>query len=307
MCLVHKSEFAGKDIALNYILLNLMRNKLAVVLFLSLLANESFSLSLDSLNFKLKKLRQASLVAESDAEMLKLNAQFRLDLLNALKDQRQINFDSIPNLSVVKAPKDEFRIISWNIAFKDYSFYYDGILSKKQKKDWVHFPLKDISQRVESANNQQGSASAWYGLLYYDIISFGKAKDQQYLLLAWDGNDQYSNMKVIDVLWFDEAGLPRFGKKVFNTPYLSNTRVIFEYSKDASMSLRYEEKKEWLVFDHLSPLQPNMNGMYEFYVPDLSFDALRYTNKKWQLIQNVDVRGDQTMDEYNTPPASPLR
>jgi hypothetical protein len=45
-----------------------------------------------------------------------------------------------------------------------------------------------------------------------------------------------------------------------------------------------------IVFDHLSPANESYTGNYQYYGPDLSFDALRFENGIWELKENIDVR-----------------
>lgn len=261
----------------------------------------------DSLSIQLQSLRKKSLFSEGDDQKNQFNAQFSKLIFESIKDNRAFIIDSISNFGLIESSDKKLRLWCWNISFSDQTFHYNCILGFKKGIDWIHYNLNDVSHRVEKPQQYLGTSSAWYGSLYYEIIAFGKKSENQYLLLGWDGNDRFSTMKVVDVLSIDQEGIPHFGKRVFNTPWESNVRIVFEYSSEAVMSLRYYEMKEWLVFDHLSPLQPNMEGMYDYYVPDLSFDALQFRKDKWYFIQNVDVRGDQTMEGYNAPPESPIK
>jgi hypothetical protein len=53
------------------------------------------------------------------------------------------------------------------------------------------------------------------------------------------------------------------------------------------MSLRYEESYNRIIFDHLSPESPGLEGFYSFYVPDLSLDALILEGNKWMFKEDV--------------------
>ncbi len=262
---------------------------------------------LDSLTAKLKFLRESVMKSDKDNERNKLNSSFTKLLFESIQEEQSILIDSIPKIAQIWSPEEDLKLTCWNTVYSGDNYSYDCIISYRVKRTWYHYLLNDASEKIPEPLKQTGTMRRWYGALYYEIIPFGKSKEKTYLLLAWDGNDQYSNMKVVDVLWFDEMNTPRFGKQVFQTPFNGQTRIIFEYSKDAVMSLKYYEKEDWIVFDHLSPLQDNMEGMYEFYVPDLSFDALQYRKNAWYFIQNVDVRGNQSMENYTAPPTPPMR
>jgi hypothetical protein len=51
--------------------------------------------------------------------------------------------------------------------------------------------------------------------------------------------------------------------------------------------LRYEESYNRIIFDHLSPESPGLEGFYSFYVPDLSLDALILEGNKWIFKEDV--------------------
>ena len=53
------------------------------------------------------------------------------------------------------------------------------------------------------------------------------------------------------------------------------------------MSLKYEEQRERIIFDHLSPESPSMKNFYSFYVPDMSYDAFVLEGSKWILHEDV--------------------
>ncbi|HRO76752.1 MAG TPA: hypothetical protein PLP27_11460, partial [Crocinitomicaceae bacterium] len=49
----------------------------------------------------------------------------------------------------------------------------------------------------------------------------------------------------------------------------------------------YEEDRNRIVFDHLSPENPIMADFREFYVPDMSYDAFVFENDKWVLQEDI--------------------
>ena len=68
-----------------------------------------------------------------------------------------------------------------------------------------------------------------------------------YVLLGWEGNNKFSNKKVLECLYFNNKGEPMFGKSVFESNRMNKRRVIFEYSKEAYLMLRYNEKMKKLI------------------------------------------------------------
>ena len=56
------------------------------------------------------------------------------------------------------------------------------------------------------------------------------------------------------------------------------------------MMLRFDEREELIVFDHLAPMEPKYEGDRSYYGPDFSYDALEFKKGKWILIENVELR-----------------
>jgi hypothetical protein len=95
--------------------------------------------------------------------------------------------------------------------------------------------------------------------------------------------------KVIDVMSFTDDGLIVFGKKWFVSKEGARFREVFEYSAEGRMSLRFTSAKT-IVFDHLAPFQPGLEGDHRFYGPDTSYDAYILKNGVWTFSTNVDAR-----------------
>ncbi|MFO8020837.1 MAG: hypothetical protein R6U65_00110, partial [Perlabentimonas sp.] len=49
-------------------------------------------------------------------------------------------------------------------------------------------------------------------------------------------------------------------------------------------------RQEMIVFNHLTPLQPNFTGNFQYYVPDLSFDGFRFEENQWVYTPDIDIR-----------------
>jgi hypothetical protein len=139
--------------------------------------------------------------------------------------------------------------------------------------------------------------------LYYSIIPTKvKKQGSYYVLLGWDGYSNFSTRKVIDVLYYDkQLGNWVFGKPIFGPPFSGQYRYFIEYSSKVVVSLKYHPKEKNIVFDHVVPPNKGLEGIYEFYVPDMSFDAFQLDKTRWNFVQNIDVRGDQTMENYTDP------
>lgn len=212
-------------------------------------------------------------------------------------------FDSLKNDVSILINKDKtFRIITWNLPKNDGTHLYYGFIqnwykpSKEDKKEFQFYVLNDVSETLKnSPETYVGSPQKWFGMLYYQLI---ESKDY-WILLGWDGNEKLIQRKFIDVLYFKKDGTPVFGKDVFKVPKKNPKRIMFQYSTDVVMTLRYEERKNAIVFSHLSPESddPYMKEQYQFYGPDGSFDAFVKEKDKWKLVEDIDIRNPE--DNYN--------
>ena len=52
-------------------------------------------------------------------------------------------------------------------------------------------------------------------------------------------------------------------------------------------STNYTAKEKRIVFDHLIPMRKDLEGLHEYYIPDGTYNALKYTNGKWEFKNDV--------------------
>ena len=97
---------------------------------------------------------------------------------------------------------------------------------------------------------------------------------------------------------FDEEDddQPIFGAPIVKMNDGTRNRMILEYSKKVSTNLSYDKDKEYIVFDHLEPLEGGELGMYEYYVPSLSYDGLTFKNGKWRLVEDIAIFNSKKQD-----------
>lgn len=249
-----------------------------------------FEDSLKSLSYK---------IINNNDEVVRRNSNnlFIKTLVSALKLPNSFNypFDSVISVSILKSSDEVFRIFTWHFYSDDGTYRYYGAIQKNNKEKLELYPLFDNSRFVPNPEDTILNKDSWYGAHYYSISEPSKSRrNKQYLLLGWKGNDAKTNKKVIDILSFDKEGKPVFGAPVFNFKDSVKTRVVFIYARNVSMLLRYLPSKKWIVYDHLACPDPRQKGMYEFYGPDLSYDALKYRRRKWFLLENIDIRNEKS-------------
>lgn len=228
--------------------------------------------------------------SKNDREKTENNQAFKTFLEATIQMEGAFDypFDRLTTLGSVKSPDNKIRLFNWNVEQDDETQkYYCYILRfDDRKRSYVMSELVDNSLMIPARPTEILEANEWYGALYYRIIPIDKGSKTAYTLLGWDGNNSMSTIKLMDVLYFSGTS-PKLGSPVFKHKDETLKRVFFEHSKKCVMHLNYEESRQRIILDHLSPEAPTMKGMYSFYVPDLSYDAYELRNNKWYLKEDV--------------------
>ena len=210
-------------------------------------------------------------------------------------------FDSVKTMSIVQPEDNTFRIITWQLAMKDMTHRYYGTIQMNEP-NLKMFPLIDMSMFVKNPQDTLLSSNSWYGCVYFNIVKQKYKRNDYYLLFGWDGNDMFSNKKLVDVLTFNEMGTPMFGYPMFllkDDPD-PKTRVIIEYKEDASPVMNYDEKMKMIVISYLRPENPMSEGIYFTYIPDGTYVGFYFKKGMWRFQEKVfDKVLDQAPD--NTP------
>lgn len=257
------------------------------------------SLSFDSLHDAELRLTGlgVNMIQSYDESVRLLNAkQFLITLSRSLRIRNSYyyRFDSLNCASVIYAPDNRFRIITWNVALNEGTYHYFGVIQMspewmKKQKDTTGlrniYPLIDRSARMENVQDTTLGQDHWYGATYYKIIPVTQGKTTYYTLLGWNGATALSNIKLADVLWFDHH-VPKFGAPVFDIKDARFkrplSRMIFEFNNTATMTLKFSEKKKYLIYEVLVPPRPQDYGHPETYLPDGTFEYLLLKKGIWE-------------------------
>lgn len=242
----------------------------------------------------------------SDQEKALACEQFGNLLHQALELDGAFNypFDSLKFIARLTAPDNAFRIFNWNLPYADGTHKYFGfILVDEQKvraklppnaKRFVLYTLTDKSAEIRNPELSELSPEKWYGALYYKIILTTHKKKKYYTLLGWDGNNNQSWKKLIDVITFNKSGKLIFGEELlFHRDRRSSRRVIFEFKAEVIMALKYEDDKKRIVFDRLAPEVSGAEGMYQFYTQTFEYDSYVFKKGKWQFVADADAKNNK--------------
>ncbi len=228
-----------------------------------------------------------------DINKIEYNSRILNNFREMLKDESSFNypFSSLKNIGIITSEDKKIRIITWNLPFNDRTHRYFGFIQyKSSKKSYSVFELNDNSESIKKPEMTILTNKDWYGALYYKIITNKYKGVEYYTLLGADLNDLFTKKKIIDILYFDKDESPVFGEKVFKNKTIPISRVIFEFSAQTNMTLTYDEEKQMIIYDHLSPSRPSLKGQYEYYGPDFSYDGLKFERGIWNAYSDIDVR-----------------
>jgi hypothetical protein len=283
----------------------------------------------------LQRLRDEVMYAPNETDCMSLNEEF-MSLLEEVLQQKnsfQYKWDSVRNFSVVASPDGEFKLFTWYIVKNDYNCENFGFIQKKNSNRMknVLFPLYDKRKAIDYPQSYIGDINRWYGAVYYKIIplQFNKEKTY-YTLLGWNGNDRFTNQKIIEVLSFKDnmEQTPVFGAYIFRKYSQSRVaRVIIEYAKEASLSLKWErqsytyntgkkDKKtrkpiyetvaaDMIIFDQLFPAEEATAAIPAFLLPESSMSqGFIISDGKWLYIPKVNGHNADSKNYTGTAPRS---
>lgn len=208
-----------------------------------------------------------------------------------LDESFDYDFSTLKYVGSLKSDDDNLRIITWNLAYYDGTHKYFGFIQYRlNRQTLMTFELTDKSDQIKNPEFEILSNKNWYGALYYQIIVNKYKDDVYYTLLGTDLNNLHSKKKLVEILQFDKDNQPVFGATVFKNREETVSRVIFEFNAKVSMGLSYNESREMIVYDHLSPSRPSLKGQFQFYGPDFSYDGLKFESGIWNTYHDIDVR-----------------
>lgn len=278
----------------------------------------------------LANLRQRVLYSPTEEERLSLNEDFMTLLESILLEKNAFKFkwDSTKNFSVVASPDNLFKIFTWYVLKDDYTYENFGFihLYNEHRKKYVIYPLYDKRATIAYPNTTISDHNNWYGAVYYKIIPLESKDKTYYTLLGWNGNNIFTNEKIIDVLQLNlKSNKPiKFGAKIFSKYEGKVARVIFKYSKEATLSLKYEnhyylqstDKRDpktrkiiyepiytdMIIFDALIEQEDGMPQLPSYLVPESSMNqGFIPKNGRWVFHANVQGRNPDKKYQTNKP------
>lgn len=229
--------------------------------------------------------------SENDSIIVEINKKIKQEVLKFSETDSNFYKKTIGcnRIGSVFSDDNKLKIISWNYQLTDKTYAYEAVVIKNSGRNKPKVRVWSLSclNSFKPTENKIYNTKNWYGSLYYKIVSW----KGNYILLGYSTYNNYTKTKLIDILSLENNRIT-FGKKVFKKGNKTLSRMVFEYSVMANMSLVYDSERKEFVFDHLSPEEPSMKGLYQYYGPDFSVDALRENRKFWEYHEDIDARNN---------------
>jgi len=245
------------------------------------------------------------------AGRMRSDSQFVKTLVRALKIKNSFSFpfDSVLGIGKLYAPDSTFRIITWQLSFDDYYCRQRGAIQFRTPDGSLKLiPLRDYSEFAEDPMDSVRTKDNWIGAVYYNIIQTKFNGKNFYTLFGFDANGVRSNKKWIEVLTFDNIGMPVFGGRYFSFEKDSakkapQYRYSIEYKKDASTTVNYDPDLKMILVDHLVSESDEQDLPYTF-VPDGDYEGFKWENGKWLHIDKVF---HEKLQDGQAPVPDPIR
>lgn len=213
-----------------------------------------------------------------------------LSSLLAKDDSIKLPFDRVSNLMKVRSADSTIRILTWSLLDANNSYHYFGYVQRlKADGDYLLYELKDRSDQIVDPEKLVLSSENWWGSMYYDVALINNGLKDMYTILGWDGNNNMSHKKVIDIFYFDRDDSLRFGSPIIRDRREVYYRKIFEFSAEVSMQMAFQRHLNRIIFESLSPSNPSLVGVYEYYGPAFIFDAYNWGGRYWDYEADIDV------------------
>ncbi len=247
------------------------------------------------INEQLEALRSANNDYEKDAENESLIEMLQPVL--AYPGAMDYPFQSFKTKSTIASPDGAFRLFNWNVESDAglHSHYCFMIIPQRAGKPNQVIQFNEDRITLPPRPENTLTPLHWYGALYYQIVPIKKGSKTLYTVLGYNGAGKSTNKKILDVFYFKGKNI-RMGYPIFQLEEGSKKlarRIFFEYSEKVTISVSMEESLDAIVFDHLVPESASVEGLPEFYVPDMTYDGYRWQGTVWEYQKDIIAVNDE--------------
>jgi hypothetical protein len=209
---------------------------------------------------------------------------------NMLKQNNSFNFPFSrfkQRINILQPKDNAFKIFNWDVVKQNGNSRYYSVI---QFADGSIFPLIDISDQI--IRQQEDSIltdNKWFGVSLYNIIERKIGNETVYFFLGINDGGYNSTKKIVECVKIKNKKIT-FGAPVFESMVRGNgkicNRFVAEYDRKSRIGLNWDNEKQMIVYDHLESSIGDNAKRYSF-VPDGTYDALKWTGAGWRIVQNA--------------------
>jgi hypothetical protein len=214
------------------------------------------------------------------------------------------DFRELKWVSIKKASDQSFRIITWQLKHSDGIYTYKGWI---QMKEGSIIKLTDNAQEMGDISFETQTSDDWFGALYYNMIEKGEGQNKYYLLFGYNGWNDRTHKKIIDVLHF-KNGNPTFGKAIFSqmdkiegTRY--RTKILLEFDATANVNCNFNSDLNLIVHDFITTTEAYGSIGEPKKIPDGTYVAYEDKGDFWHKIDMLEISTQSEKDIYYKPKA----
>lgn len=233
-------------------------------------------------------------------------------LVEALRIENSFRykFDSLPYLAKVYPEDSSFRIFTFQVMLKNYTYVHYGAIQLNRKEVKL-IPFKDYSDTFPTTPKGFFTNKNWYGAVYYKIFTKSVNNRPLYFLFGYDQNDVLSDKKYIEPMQILGDSIAKFGYPIFEkrlppstvldpktkksltsanpkAPKLLN-RYVLDYRKGGTAALKYEKDKNRIVFEHLAPVDKKSYEVGYMMLSDGTYEGFVWQNNHWLWQETMTV------------------
>jgi len=242
----------------------------------------------------LAKLGLTLVEAQEAGDRFRADSLFTRVLVRSLKVKNSFyfNFDSLVTISRIYSPDSTFKLFTWQVSKDENTHRRHGAIQMRTADGNLRlFPLVDRGFIIENQQDTVTNNEWWIGSIYYKIIKKEHLGKAFYTLLGYDENTIRSTKKRMEVMQFNESGIPVFGGNFFSfakdtIPKKNQSRFWIEYKKDGNGRVLYDEDLDIIIYDHLIS-ETNEPAKKYTYIPDGDYEAFKWVNGQWQHIEKL--------------------
>jgi hypothetical protein len=279
-----------------------VKKALLLFLFVSGILSQAYSQKISAADRRQLKLKEDSLKAFAEsividsftAGRMRNDSMFVRTLIRGLqvKNSFYYPFDSVIGVSKLYAPDSSFRIFTWLLNFDGFYTRQRGAIQMRTADGSLKlFPLRDFSEFTTAPNDSIRTKDTWIGAVYYNIIKTTYNGKNYYTLFGLDDNTIRTKKKWIDVLTFDQNGMPLFGAAPFvfdrdSVRRAPMNRFSIEYKKEATALVNFIDEQGIILVDHLISETDEPEFPWT-YIPDGDSEGFKWEKGKWVHIDKV--------------------